>query len=71
MKSVVYALCTFTLVQSATFPSIARQSDTFARKYGKFNGKFKNREPQRTNKLRRMIQRRQQKCILTLLIIWF
>ena len=32
------------------------------KKYGKFNGKFKDREPQRSNKMRRMLQRRQMKC---------
>jgi len=31
------------------------------KKYGKFNGKFKDREPQRSNKMRRMLQRRQMK----------
>ena len=33
-----------------------------AQKYGQFKGNFVKKEPQRSNKLRRMINRRLRKC---------
>ena len=57
MKSVFFGTISIFFLAWMNFGLVSGE-----KKYGKFNGKFKDREPQRSNKMRRMLQRRQMKC---------
>ena len=42
--------------------AIAQHAQYDTKTYGEFSGKFRKKEPQRSNKLRRMLNRRIRKC---------